>query len=111
MKKFFLFIGGLFAILILIANLGPLVLLGFSIWLLYLVFKQFIKTDSTIAKILWVIVGLAILSLGLSNIYAVVGIAAAYIIYVIFKNWNNEPRVKDDDPFINFEQQWGEINK
>ncbi|MBO1004277.1 flagellar basal body rod protein [Pseudogracilibacillus auburnensis] len=113
MKKFLLFLGGLIAALLLLANLGPLVLLGVSIWLLYLVFKQFMKTDSTMAKIAWVLIGLAIISIGISNMYAVIGIVAAYILYVIYKNWNNEPKEPQttDDPFVNFEQQWGEFNK
>ena len=83
MKKFLLFIVGIIALMILLANLGPIVLLGVCVWLLYLVFKQFIKANSTAAKIGWVILGLFIVSIAFSNIYAVIGIAAAYILYVV----------------------------
>src|SRR5690625_5257472 len=111
MKKCLLFIGALIAVLILIANIGPLALLALSVWLLYIIFKQFVKSDSTTAKILWFIIGLVVLSLGLSNIYAVLGIAAAYVLYIIIKNWNNEDNEiqinpMKDDTFSSFDQQW-----
>ncbi len=114
MKKFLLFIGGLIAALILVANLGPIVLLGLSIWLLYVIVKQFLKSDSTVAKVIWIIIGLAVLSIGISNIYAILGIAAAYVLYLIVKNWNKEKaddNTMQKDPFVNFEEQWGEFTK
>ncbi|MYL60435.1 flagellar basal body rod protein, partial [Virgibacillus halodenitrificans] len=37
MKKFLLFVAGLIALFVLIANIGPMILLGLSIWLLYVV--------------------------------------------------------------------------
>ncbi|GIN74831.1 hypothetical protein J14TS2_53060 [Bacillus sp. J14TS2] len=116
MKKFILFIGGLIALFILLANLGPMVILALSVWLLYVCFKKFVQTDSTAAKVGWVIVGLIVLSISFSNIYAVIGVAAAYALYLIYKNWNtsesSEVQVReDDDPFTNFEKEWAELNK
>lgn len=116
MKKFMLFVGGLVALFILLVNLGPMVLLGLGIWLLYIVFKKFIKSESTAGKIGWVIVGLLILGMVLTNIYAVIGLAAAFVLYIIFKNWKDDEKdpvvhvVKDDDPFTNFEREWAELN-
>jgi|SRR5690606_11181727 len=115
MRKFMLFIGGLIALLVLLANLGPMVLLGISIWLLYIVFKKFVKSDSAAGKIGWVILGLFILGIALSNIYAVLGIAAAFALFWIMKNWKKEERetvipTDDNDPFTNFERQWAELN-
>ncbi|MFG6119706.1 lmo0954 family membrane protein [Thalassobacillus sp. B23F22_16] len=116
MKKFMLFIIGLIALFVLLANLGPMVLLGVSVWLLYIVFKQFIKSDSTAGKIGWVIAGLLILSIAVANVYAVIGLAAAYVLYVIYKKWQEDKleedvsfSVKQDDPFTNFEKQWAEM--
>src|SRR5690625_604588 len=110
MKKFLLFIAGLIAALILIANIGPLVLLGVSLWLLYIIFKKFIQTDSISAKIGWIILGLVLISVAFSNIYAVIGIAAAYILYVVYTKWKegDQSEIKDD-PFVNFEKQWEEF--
>lgn len=116
MKKFMLFIGGLVALFILLANLGPMILLGLSIWLLYVIFKKFAKSDSTAGKIGWVILGLIVLSITFSNIFAVIGVAAAYVLYLVITNWKKEDddpvvhEMKDDDPFTNFERQWAEIN-
>lgn len=115
MKKFMLFVGGLIALLILLSMLGPIVLLGVSVWLLYVAFKQIVKSDSTLGKIGWIIVGLIVLSIALSNIYAVIGVAAAFALYLIFKNWNSNKNethkqtVVDEDPFTNFEKQWAEL--
>ncbi|GGP15590.1 lmo0954 family membrane protein [Oceanobacillus neutriphilus] len=116
MKKFMLFVGGLIAVLVLLANLGPMVLLALSVWLLYICFKKFISTDSIAAKVGWVILGLVVVSITFSNIYAVLGVAAAYALYLIYKNWNKPEssvvhEIKDDDPFTNFEKQWAELNK
>ncbi|GAB3803134.1 lmo0954 family membrane protein [Virgibacillus kimchii] len=117
MKKFLLFLGGLVALLIFLANLGPMVLLGLSIWLLYIIFKKFLQSDSPAGKIGWIILGLIILSITFSNIYAVIGVAAAYALYLIYKSWNKEsddPDVKvldDGDPFTNFEREWADLKK
>ncbi|MBP1969477.1 lia operon protein LiaI [Virgibacillus natechei] len=116
MKKFMLFVGGLVALIILLANLGPMVLLALSVWLLYVVFKKFVKSNSTAGKVGWVIVGLILLSIALSNIFAVIGLVAAYALYLIYSSWKKDNRdpvvhvVNDDDPFTNFERQWSEIN-
>ncbi|MGP4076195.1 lmo0954 family membrane protein [Halobacillus sp. K22] len=116
MKKFLLFVAALAALGILLANLGPMILLGVSVWLLYVVFKKFIKSETTAGKIGWVILGLIITSVAISNIYAVIGLAAAYALYLIYKNWNyKEERETEvftsNDPFTNFERQWSELNK
>ncbi|GGB36118.1 flagellar basal body rod protein [Virgibacillus dakarensis] len=117
MNKFLLFLGGLAALFVLLAMLGPMVLLAVSIWLLYVIFKQFMKSDSTIGKIGWVIAGLIVFGIGLSNIYAIIGVAAAYGLYLIFRNFRSdrseakEKTIVDDDPFANFEKQWAELNQ
>jgi lia operon protein LiaI len=117
MKKFLLFLGGLAALMILLINLGPMVLLGLSIWLLYIIFKKFLKSDSTAGKIGWVVLGLVILSITFSNIYAVIGVAAAYVLYLIYKSWkkdDDDPVVEvldDGDPFRNFEREWADLQK
>ncbi|KKE79583.1 flagellar basal body rod protein [Oceanobacillus caeni] len=117
MKKFMLFAGGLVALLLLLANLGSMVLLGLSVWLLYIVFKKFVRSESIFGKIGWAILGLIIASIAFSNLYAVIGLVAAYALYVIYKNWNKEDDdpvvrvIEDDDPFTNFEREWAELNK
>ncbi|MBD1223342.1 flagellar basal body rod protein [Virgibacillus halodenitrificans] len=116
MKKFLLFVAGLIALFVLIANIGPMILLGLSIWLLYVVFKKFIKSDSITGKIGWIVLGLVILSITFSNIFAVIGVAAAYILYLIVSNWKKDADdsvvkvMEDDDPFTNFERQWADLN-
>ncbi|EQB37381.1 MULTISPECIES: lmo0954 family membrane protein [Virgibacillus] len=117
MKKFLLFLAGLTALIILLANLGPMVLLGLGIWLLYVIFKQFMKSESTAGKIGWVILGLIVLSFTISNMFALIGVAAAIALYLIYKSWKKDDHnsivdeMKYDDPFTNFERQWAEINK
>ncbi|WP_368652573.1 flagellar basal body rod protein [Ornithinibacillus sp. 4-3] len=114
MKQFLLFIGGLVLLLIIVGSLGPMILLGVSIWLLYVVFKQFMKSETTAGKIGWTIVGLVVLMIGISNIYAVIGLVAVYGLYLIIKNWKNDDNIidsKTDDPFTNFEKQWAEYNR
>ncbi|TQS74749.1 flagellar basal body rod protein [Ornithinibacillus gellani] len=116
MKKFMLFVGGLVALLLLLVNIGPMIFLGLGIWLLYVVFKKFVRSDSTAGKIGWVLVGLFVLSIVLSNMYAVIGIAAAYVLYLIYQSWKKDKDMPSDtvvtsnDPFTNFEREWAELN-
>ncbi len=115
MKQFLWFIAGLVALAVFVANLGPMIMLAAGVWLLYVIFKQFMKTDSTAKKVLWVILGFVVLSFTVSNIYAVVGIAAAYVLYIIYRKWKRNDSFRSeetqDDPFVNFEKQWAELNK
>ena len=113
MKKFGLLLAGGIAAFVLLSNLGPLVALGISIVILYFVFKQFLKTDSTLMKIGWGIIGVIALMATASNIPAILGIAAAYVLYLVYKKWNEKKSVvvEDNDPFTNFEKQWAELKK
>lgn len=111
MKKFGLLLIGGIAALVLISNLGPMVGLVVSLAILYYVFKQFLKTDSMGLKIALGILGVFLLLTAASNVPAIIGIAAAYILYVVYKKWNSSKSVvkESDDPFQNFEKQWSEL--
>jgi len=118
MTKFLLFVGALIALIVLLGSIGPLLIFGLSVWLLYIVFKQFIKTDSVAAKIGWAFLGLLILSFTISNIYSLIGVAAIIALYLIYKNWNKSDddstvvhEIKGNDPFSNFEREWADLNK
>lgn len=116
MRHFLLFITGLAALAVLIFNLGPMILLGISVLLLYLIFKQFVKASSVISKTIWVILGFIVLSISLSNLYALIAIVAACLLYWIYKNWHKDdaiaPNVRqlENDPFTNFEYEWQELS-
>ncbi|HLQ71225.1 MAG TPA: flagellar basal body rod protein [Bacillota bacterium] len=116
MKKFLLFAVALLALLVFLLNLGPLIILGLSIWFLYLIFKQFMKSDTVSEKIVWVIAGLIVLGIGLTNVFSIIGVVAAVVLYVLYKNWkktDDDPinaNAKGDDPFTNFEREWADLN-
>jgi lia operon protein LiaI len=116
LKKFLLFLAGLTALIVLLANLGPMVFFVVGIWLLYVIFKQFMKSDSTAGKIGWVMLGLIVLSFTISNVFALMGVVALLALYLIYKNWKKTDKnpvvqhIDDDDPFTNFERQWAEFN-
>lgn len=113
MKKFgLLLIGGISA-MILLSTIGPMIGFLVSIALLYFIFKQFLKTDSTGGKIGLGIVGFFILLASIHNAPAIIGVVAAYVLYLVYKKWNENKQVivKETDPFVNFEKQWNDINK
>ncbi|MFE8698350.1 flagellar basal body rod protein [Cytobacillus sp. FJAT-53684] len=113
MKKFgLLLIGGISA-MILLSTIGPMIGFLVSLVLLYFIFKQFLKTDSTGGKIGLGIVGFFILMASIHNAPAIIGVVAAYVLYLVYKKWNENKRVivKETDPFVNFEKQWNDINK
>jgi len=117
MKTFLLFLLAIVALFIFLANLGPLVLLGIGVFLLYVIFNKFTKAESTGAQVMWVILGLIVLSMTVSNVFALVGLLALYILYLMFKKdkeGSDGPQTsakKTSDPFTNFENQWAEMNK
>ena len=115
MKKFGLFIIGAAASIILLSQIGPLLGLVISAAILYFAFKQFVKATTTLGKIGWGIGGVIMLVITASNLPAIIGLAAAYVLYLVYKKWNNNKQSiitkKSDDPFQNFEKQWSELNK
>ena len=114
MKKFGLFILGGIAAIVLLSQVGPMIGLVISLAILYFAFKGFIKTDSTLGKVLWAIVGVIALTASASNVPAILGLVAAYILYVVIKKWKKEKHqviTESSDPFTNFEKQWAELNK
>ena len=113
MKKFGLLLIGGIAAMILLSTIGPMIGFLVSLVLLYFIFKQFLKTDSTGGKIGLGIVGFFILMASIHNAPAIIGVVAAYVLYLVYKKWNDNKRViaKETDPFVNFEKQWNDINK
>ncbi|MEH7097316.1 flagellar basal body rod protein [Neobacillus vireti] len=112
MKKFGLLLAGGIAAVILLSTIGPMVGLLVSVVLLYFIFKQFLKTKSIGGRIGLGIIGFIVLMASLHNAPAIIGAAAAYVLYLVYKKWNkrtaNEINAADD-PFINFEKQWNEL--
>lgn len=114
MKKFGLLIVGGIAATILLSQLGPIIGLAISAAILYLVFKQFVRSTATWEKVVWGIAGLIMLTITASNLPAIIGVAAAYVLYLVYKKWNGSTtstKTKENDPFTNFENQWNELNK
>ncbi|MGM8214964.1 flagellar basal body rod protein [Bacillaceae bacterium W0354] len=96
-----------------LVNLGPLILLGISVWVGYILFKQWFKTDSTGGKVAIIIVGIILLNIAVSNMFALIGLAAGYGLYVLFKKKDvvYEEEKVSNDPFTNFEKEWAELQK
>ncbi|ADI27974.1 permease [Geobacillus sp. C56-T3] len=114
-KKIVLFVAGAVALLVLLFHLGPLVGLAITLAVLYYAFKKWLKAPSTFGKVVWALIGCAALVASASNVPALIALVPAYVLYVVYKKWNG---VKDervvpeaDDPFVNFEKQWAELQK
>jgi lia operon protein LiaI len=112
MKKFGLLLAGGIASLVLLATIGPLVGLAVCLVVLYFIVRQFLKAETKMAKVGFAVLGIFVLLATLHNLPALIGVAAAAVLYFIFKKWNGakSPFKKDrHDPFINFEKQWNEL--
>ena len=113
MKKFGLLLAGGVAAIILLSTIGPMIGLLIGVAALYFIFKQFLKAESTGGKIVLGIIGFFVLMAAISNAPAIIGVLAAYVLYLVYKNWNSSKKTivkEDSDPFVNFEKQWNEIN-
>ncbi|WP_335872734.1 lmo0954 family membrane protein [Bacillus sp. 2205SS5-2] len=114
MKKFGLAVLGIVAGIVLIANIGPMIGLAISLVILYFSFKEFMKTESTGAKVFWAVVGLIALSMTAASAPAILGVAAIYILYIVYKKWNQtkEKVVREEaDPFTSFEKEWAKLKQ
>jgi len=118
MKKLFFLVVGVIAAIVTLSMLGPLVGFAFSALLVYLGMHYYIKAKSGFGKVFWVIVGLMGVFSAISNIPALVGLAAIFLMFVLYKKWNNEEVsfsrskvIKEDDPFTNFETEWAKLTK
>lgn len=112
MKKFGLVLAGGLAAIILLSTLGPMLGLLISLAILYFIYKQFLKAESTGWKITLGIIGVIFLMASISNAPAIIGLVAAYILYLVVKNWNASKQAvikEESDPFVNFEKQWNEL--
>jgi lia operon protein LiaI len=112
MKKFGLLLAGGIAAVILLSTIGPMLGLLVSLVLLYFIFKQFLKAKTTGGKVGLGIIGFIVLMASIHNAPAIIGVAAAYVLYLVYKKWNqNKDTVvkEESDPFVNFEKQWNEM--
>ncbi|GLC87237.1 lmo0954 family membrane protein [Lysinibacillus piscis] len=118
MKKFLLFAGGVIAAIVALSLIGPLAGLLFSGLVVALGMHFYIRSNSKFGKVFWFTVGIIGLLSAISNVPAMVGLAAIAIVYVIYKKWNNQdvqiPTLeskKEQDPFTNFEKEWSNLTK
>ncbi|RDI42294.1 flagellar basal body rod protein [Falsibacillus pallidus] len=113
MKKIGLLLVGGIAGIVLLTHVGPLVGLAVSLVILYYAFKRFMRADSTFKKILWASIGVIALLASASNVPAILGIAAAWVLFLVYKNWNGQKENRTDkhDPFANFEREWAQLKK
>lgn len=114
MKKAGLIIIGGIAAIIALTNVGPLISLIICLAILYYSFKQLLKSENTGAKITWAIIVLVALMASVSHVPAILGLVAAYIVYLVYKKWNGDKKTVNEessDPFTNFEKQWANLKK
>ncbi|AZB43069.1 flagellar basal body rod protein [Bacillus sp. FJAT-42376] len=114
MKKAGLISAAILAGVVLLINTGHIIGLAISAAIMYYAFKRIKKTESTGKKVLWAVVGLIALSASASNLPAILGLAALYVLIKIWKHLKstkNEQDTRSNDPFVHFENQWAEMNK
>ena len=112
MKKFGLLVIGGVAVLILLANLGPFIGLIITAGIGYLVVREFIKATTTGAKFGWGFLAFIIACIIIANIPSLLAVVAVFVLYVVFKKWNESNVIKkQDDPFESFEKEWANLNK
>jgi len=104
MKKFLLMMAAIIAAIVLISNVGSLIFFVISIALAYYGIRKFIMAETTGMKFWWVIVILIGFSMSLSNIPALIALAALVALYYIYKNWNEEEKVQYKDNSLNWDE-------
>ncbi|MGN8645856.1 lmo0954 family membrane protein [Gracilibacillus sp. HCP3S3_G5_1] len=95
MKTFLLISLAVIASIVLLANLGPMILLLISVVIAYYGVKQFILAETTGQKVGWGIVILIGVSMSLSNIPALIGVVALVVLYYSYKKYQEEKEHED----------------
>lgn len=116
MKKIILLFLGFLAGIIVLVNLDSLLALAFSIFVAYIGFYYYKKSDSQATKMLWGGIILIGLFTALSNVSGFFGVLAVLATLYIWHQWRSKEKDKvipssANDPFVNFERQWDEITK
>ncbi len=94
MKKLLLIVIAVIATGVFFANLIPLIALGVSALVLIYAWKKLDYAQSKWSKALLVIVGLIALSAFIANSPSLFALVAVYILYIVYKKWNEMNRVK-----------------
>ncbi|MGN1400661.1 MAG: flagellar basal body rod protein [Bacillus sp. (in: firmicutes)] len=113
MKKIGLLLAGFAALAVFLANVGPLLTLAVTLGIAYMIFKWFLKAESTFGKVILAIIGLCLLSTAIANIPSIIGLVAVFVLYLVYKKWNErkETIVVEKDPFAGFEREWERLEK
>lgn len=115
MNKFWLITLGIIAGIVALSNIGALFALAVSAVVVYLAVHYYLRSSSTWSKAFWAVVGgIGVLS-AISNVPALVGLAALAGLWIIYRKWNGQSvsidAMKESDPFTNFEYQWNKLTK
>ncbi|MDM5314552.1 flagellar basal body rod protein [Fictibacillus sp. b24] len=112
MKKLGLLVVGGIAAIVLIANLGPMVGLAIGLAVMYYAFKKATAAETGGKKFWWGALSVAGLCVSVANLPAILGAVAIYVLYIVYKKWNQSAIVEDNvdnDPFTNFEREWAKL--
>ncbi|WP_138420218.1 flagellar basal body rod protein [Aquibacillus sediminis] len=105
MKTLLLLLLGITAVIIFLANLGPMIVLAISVVISYYAVKKFILADTVGKKVLWGFVILIGLAISLSNIPALIGVASFVVLYYTYKTWKKDKQdTYVDDDFLMTDQ-------
>jgi lia operon protein LiaI len=112
MKKLGLLVVGGIAAIVLIANLGPMVGLAIGLAVMYYAYKKCMTAETSGKKFWWGVLSVIGLCVSVANIPAILGAVAIYVLYVVYKKWNDKESLDqntDNDPFTNFEKEWAKL--
>lgn len=110
MKKFLAFILVLILISVALMSLGGMITLVIGLGITYYSFIRFMKTKSIFKKILWTILGLIGLSIGVGSIHSLVGVAAAILLYYLYKDYKKQKHLKSNQDYKIYDEDFNPIN-
>ncbi len=104
MKTFLLICLAVIASIIILANLGPMIMLLSSVAIAYYGVRKFVVADTTGKKVGWGIVILIGVSMSLSNIPALIGVVALVVLYYSYKKWQQEKNNYYKDDYLTWDK-------
>ena len=108
MNKFWLVLAGIIAGIIALSTLGEILGLGIAGLLVILGVHFYAKSDSSLLKVFWAIVGVVGLISAISNIPGLFGILAIVALYYIVKKWGE---TDSSSSIVHIEKTWKDASK
>jgi len=115
MKKFLIILAVIILAIIALAFVGPIILLGIGAAMVYYSYQSINASTSLVSTLWWGIIGIIGVSILLSSIPSLIGIAAVVLLYYVYKQIQKDKTIDynattfEYSDVTTFDEEWNSI--